>query len=124
MRLSAKQAASLEVIVKATKPTADAMNGTERKYADLLETRRLAGVIWRWDFQAVKLRLADKTFYTPDFRVILADGTEQFHETKGWWRDDARAKIKIAAEQHPYVFIAAQFKKGAWVFERFEGERR
>jgi hypothetical protein len=66
------------------------MNGLERKYAAVLESRKLAGEIQRWDFEPVKLRLADRTFYTPDFRVVLNDATIEFHETKGgFMRDDA-----------------------------------
>lgn len=110
--------------VKASRPSADAMNKTERRYADYLETRRLVGEIWRWDFEAVKLRLADSTFYTPDFRVILADGTEEFHEVKGHWEDDARVKIKVAAEQHPYRFVAVRSAGNRWEHECFEGKKR
>lgn len=109
---------------KASKPTVDAMNGTERKYADYLEQCRKRGDILRWDFEPVKLRLADSTFYTPDFRVILHDGTEEYHEVKGFWRDDARVKIKVAAEMHPYRFIAVSLVKKQWHTEVFEGRLR
>lgn len=93
------------------------MNSLERRYAEHLVSLEATGEIRRWDFQPVKLRLADRTFYTPDFRVIANDRTEQYHETKGFWRDDARAKIKMANEQHPYVFVAVQWKAKQWVFE-------
>jgi len=52
-------------------------NKTEQRYADRLELLRIGDEIHRWDFEPVKLRLADKTYYTPDFRVILNDGTNQ-----------------------------------------------
>ena len=45
------------------------------------------------------------------------------HEVKGFWRDDARAKIKIAADLYPFRFIAVQAapKKagGGWTIEEF-----
>lgn len=113
-----------EVVAKASRPEADAMNGTERRYAELLETQRRNGEILRWDFESVKLRLADLTYYTPDFRVILLDGTEEFHEVKGFWRDDARIKIKVAAEQHPYRFVAVSLVKKEWKREVFQGKQR
>lgn len=96
------------------------MNKTEAAYAEELNVRLLAGEIAWYRFEAVKLRLAKKTFYTPDFMVILADGEVQFHEVKGFWRDDARVKIKVAAEQFPFTFVAVQKAKGGgWKTEYF-----
>ena len=87
-------------------------NKTERAYAQHLEFHRVAGDILRWDFEPEKLRLADLTYYTPDFRVIYPDGTIEFHEVKGFMRDDAMVKIKVAAEQHPYRFVMVRRAKG------------
>ncbi len=110
-----------------TQPKRDgSMNRTEAAYAQVLESRRLAGEIASWQFQPVKLRLADRTFYEPDFMVILSDGTCQFHETKAGVmnkgtgdvsplvEDDAMVKIKVAAEQHPFEFVMAFCRKGEW----------
>jgi hypothetical protein len=95
-----------------TQPRRDGeMNDYERAYAGALEARRLAGQIARFDFEPEKLRLADRTFYTPDFRVLLPDGAIEFHEVKGFWQEDARVKIKVAAEHHPYRFVAVVLKK-------------
>lgn len=82
------------------------MNKTEQAYADLLEERRKAGEVLWWKYEAVKLRLADKTFYTPDFAVLFADGSFELHETKGFWEDAAKIKIKVAAEAYPFRFRA------------------
>jgi len=95
------------------------MNGTERSYADLLNLRVKTGEILRWDFEPEKLKLAKNTYYTPDFRVITQQEEIEFHEVKGFWRDDARVKIKVAAATHPYRFIAVQKKKGIWMYETF-----
>jgi len=105
-----------------TQPKRDgAMNKLETRYAAELEARRLAGEIASWSFEPEKLRLADRTFYEPDFRVVLADGLIEFHEVKGFWEDDARVKVKVAAEQHPYAFVGVTHSKQAgWEFERFE----
>jgi hypothetical protein len=95
------------------------MNKSEAKYAAELELRRAAGTVAWWKFEGVKLRLADATFYTPDFAVMLADGVMEMHEVKGFWEDDARVKIKVAAAMYPFRFIAIQHKRGTWSVEDF-----
>lgn len=95
------------------------MNKLEAAYAARLESLKLAGEIADYRFECVKFKLADKTFYTPDFMVLRPDGTFELHEVKGFWEDDARVKIKVAAELYPFKFIAARKVKGAWVFEEF-----
>lgn len=101
-----------------------AMNKTEAAYAATLDARRVAGEVAWFLFEGLKFRLADNTFYTPDFAVMLADGTLEAHEVKGFWADDARVKIKVAAERFPIRFIAvrAQSKKagGGWAVEAFD----
>lgn len=102
------------------------MNQTEAEYAELLEAQRLAGEILSWAFESVKLRLADRTFYTPDFQVMRADLSIEFHEVKGHWEDDARVKIKVASEVWwMYRFLAVRPKRkrdgGGWEIEEFGG---
>ena len=102
-----------------------AMNKTEAAYeASVLEPGMIAGEIAWYRFEGVKLRLADNTFYTPDFAVMLASGLLQMHEVKGFWTDDARVKIKVAATQYPFEFIAARTRPkgqgGGWAIEVFE----
>lgn len=95
------------------------MNKLEAAYAARLESLKLAGEIADYRFECIKLRLADNTFYAPDFIVLRADGVFEVHEVKGHWEDDARVKIKVAAGLYPFKFIAARKQKGAWVFEEF-----
>jgi hypothetical protein len=99
------------------------MNKTETAYADALKLRQYAGEIAWSRFEGVKLRLADNTFYSPDFAVMLSDGTLEMHEVKGFWTDDARVKIKVAADQYPFRFVAVKAlpKKagGGWSVEQF-----
>lgn len=102
-----------------------AQNKTEASYeANVLRPALLAGDIAWYRFEGLKLRLADNTFYTPDYAVMLRDGQIEVHEVKGFWTDDARVKIKVAAEQYPFRFIAvrALAKKagGGWDREVFE----
>lgn len=94
-------------------------NKTEEKYEAYLELQKTAGhVIWH-AFESVKLRLADNTFYTPDFSVMAADGVLEMHEVKGYWQDDARVKIKVAAQMYPFRFFAIKTKNGGWEVEEF-----
>ena len=99
------------------------MNKTEAAYAAHLALLQSAGEILWHRFEGVKLRLADNTFYTPDFAVMAADGVIEMHEVKGFWQDDARAKIKIAADQYPFRFIAFKVRAkkdgGGWAQEDF-----
>lgn len=99
------------------------MNKTEAAYAATLDSRRHAGEVAWFKFEGVKLRLADNTFYTPDFAVMLVDGALEMHEVKGFWQDDARAKIKIAADLYPIRFVAVRVKSkkegGGWGVEEF-----
>lgn len=99
------------------------MNKTEKAYGDHLEQRRIAGEVAWYKFEGLKLRLADNTFYTPDYAVMLANGEIECHEVKGHWQDDARVKIKIAAELYPFRFIAVKAKPkkegGGWAEEDF-----
>lgn len=99
------------------------LNKTEAAYDAHLALMQHAGEIqWR-KFEGLKLRLADNTFYTPDFAVMAADGVIECHEVKGFWQDDARAKIKIAADMYPFRFIAVRVKPkkegGGWEVETF-----
>lgn len=100
-----------------------AMNKTEAAYAQHLGLLQAAGEVAWFKFEGLKFRLADNTFYTPDFAVMRADGALEAHEVKGHWQDDARVKIKVASDLYPIRFVAvkAQAKKdgGGWDQEDF-----
>tara|TARA_B100001105_G_scaffold179893_1_gene145349 strand:+ start:209 stop:550 length:342 start_codon:yes stop_codon:yes gene_type:complete len=99
------------------------MNGTETEYAKYLELLKAAGEILWYRFEGIKLRLADNTFYTPDFAVMVASRELELHEVKGHWTEDARVKIKVAADQYPIRLIAikkrAKRDGGGWEIEDF-----
>lgn len=100
------------------------LNKTEQAYEALLKEWQHLGIVAWFKFEGMKLRLADNTFYTPDFAVMLANGQIEMHEVKGFWQDDARAKIKIAADMYPFRFVAVRPKAkkdgGGWDKEVFE----
>lgn len=99
------------------------MNKLEQRYADELESRKYAGEVAWWAFEAVTFVLAKDLRYTPDFLVMLSDGSLEVHEAKGHWEAHARVKIKAAAEKFPMRFIALKAvpKKdgGGWSVEEF-----
>ena len=128
-----------------------AMNRWERLYAEYLDLRVAAQEIASWRFGLVKLRLANKTWYTPDFMVtpllnvneLLERRREaerngevedflpavylcrlEFHEVKGFMRDDAAVKIKVAAAmyaQFRFVLVrrvkATRLQSAGWDFK-------
>lgn len=92
------------------------MNKTERAYADHLDTLKAAGEVAEYWFEAVKFKLADATFYTPDFMVLMQDGTIEVHEVKGHWEDDARVKFKVFRDKFwPFTARAFTRKGKGWV---------
>lgn len=93
----------------------------------VLELAKRAGQIVDYRYEPFALKLAKLTTYTPDFLVIYSDRFE-LHEVKGFWQDDARVKIKVAAERFPWFrFLAIQKEtqknvrlgKPEWKFEEF-----
>lgn len=99
-------------------------NKTEAAYDELLRLRKLAGEIEDYRFEPFKLFLSHNvpggraaTVYIPDFLVVFSDHFE-VHEVKGFWREDAKVKIKMAAELFPWFkFIAVYAERGQWRYE-------
>ncbi len=97
----------------------EGMNKTEALWADNLALLKRGSEIEWFMFEAVTFKLAKDTRYTPDFAVMLPDGLMQFHEVKGFWREDAKVKIKVAAAMFPFEFIAIKRENGEWKREKF-----
>ena len=95
------------------------MNKTEAEWSGMLEARRVAGELLFWAFEPIKVRLADRTWYEPDFLVVRSTGELELHEVKGAFvMDDARLKFKLVAEHFPAALVWAQkMKGGAWKVE-------
>jgi hypothetical protein len=83
MNISSKDARANGAVIRGMKPAAArtptrrTMNGTEAAYAAHLGMRQLAGEIVGWKFEAVKLRLADGAWFTPDFLILFSDGANR-----------------------------------------------
>lgn len=91
------------------------MNKWETRYAEGLAIQKNAGLIREFYFEPFKLRLAKNTYYKIDFLVVPVLGPWEIHEVKGFWRDDARVKFKVAAEQYrAFQFVCVQLVDGEW----------
>ena len=99
------------------------MNELEARFAsDYLGLLQLGGELQWYEFEPWRLRLGGSAFYRPDFGALDSVGQIINYETKGHWREAARARIKIAAARFPMMrFFAVQWdrKGGGWVFEEF-----
>jgi hypothetical protein len=105
-------------------------NKTEARFALWLEIQQRAGIVAWWDFQPMTFRLADDCRYTPDFVVRYPSRDEQLKciDIKGskrkkadgsvtyWAEEDARLKIKFAAEKYPFFdwVICHPLPNGEW----------
>ena len=84
------------------------MNKTEKAYAEYLKQQMMTGEIVWYAFEGIKFKLAKDLHFSPDFSVMLPDGTIEIREVKGslnFIQDDAKAKIKMAAQNFPFRFI-------------------
>lgn len=77
----------------------DEMNATEARYAQELEAQRRSGQIISWAYQPHTLQIAPNTLYTPDFGIVDKQGYT-FVEIKGYLRDDASVKYRVAKNQN------------------------
>lgn len=100
------------------------MNATEAKFANYLRGLEITGEVLWWKHEGMKLQLADNTTLNVDFNVIYADFRLVMIDVKGAKaiiEEDAKVKMKVAAEQFPFVFRYAfpRQKKdgGGWIFE-------
>ena len=131
IRMSTKQARELGIIPKPA-PSKGGMNSLEERYAGYLKQTGLIHY-----FEPLKLILVhgiphqrSEVSYKIDFLVeveffspaLTMDHGLEIHEVKGFWREDARLKIKMAAELFPcFVFKGVTWnrKERIWEFESF-----
>lgn len=101
------------------------MNKLEQNFAWELEDRRKAGVIEHWGFEEMRFRLGQGAWYKPDFVVHVGGGVVVCYECKGFWREAARVRIKVAAERYPFIsFVAVTKVAGQWRYEDFTAPKR
>lgn len=114
------------------------MNRTEARFwREQVWPAVTAGEVQWWAFEGLKFRLGKNLLYIPDFDILQSDGALWCVDTKGtWggtrkhpeqyagWKEDARVKIRAAADQYPWVrFFGAHKTKGrspTWIYEKFE----
>lgn len=93
------------------------MNKTEARYAGQLELLKRSGQIVDYRFEKLNFKLANRTYYKPDFFIVFKDHFE-IHEVKGFLRDDANVKFKVAAEMFPWFkwkMVGWDAKNRTWV---------
>lgn len=100
---------------KKSNPYAPYRSLWEQEYAHLLNIRLAAKEIIGWQYEAIRLKIADKTTYTPDFLILYPDGSQEFVEVKGYLRQSANVKFKACAEKFKGFKWSMQHKvKGVW----------
>jgi len=93
------------------------MNKTEKRMDYELDLLKRAGKIRWYGFETHKLKLAKKTWFNIDFWIEWADGTTEARDVKGSgpMEEDARIKIKVAAEKfRQYRFTIWRAMKNDW----------
>ncbi len=103
------------------------LNKTERRFCARLDSYKARKLIRDFTTQAVTLHLAHDCRFTPDNAVIEADGTFTFYDVKGFEREDAVLKMRIAAERFPWFrfrMIVEDRKCDSWrVTRRFNDDQ-
>jgi hypothetical protein len=90
------------------------LNKTERAY--LAHLRRNPHV---WiGVQNITVKLADDCRLTPDFAVLYPNGTLAMIDVKGFQREDAFIKMKVAARQFPMFLFYIVTRSGMMWDER------
>lgn len=88
------------------------LNRTERAFYDYLQAFKP-----QWlGVQGVTLKIGDDCRYTPDFVCLHAEQTKLIaYEVKGFMRDDALVKLKVAARQYRWIeFVVVKKIKNSW----------
>lgn len=100
-------------------------NKTETAYADYLQLLRhlpneTERVTW-YAFEAIKVRIGVKCWYTPDYLVQYGDGHLELHDCKGTKlnkyraEDDAVVKARSVSAHFPLaVYYVWRLKNGDW----------
>ena len=114
------------VFAKGRSLPAGKMNKLEADYHALLTQRMLAGEIAWMKYEGITLKLGQDCRYTPDFAIMLADGTMELHETKGFMQEDALVKLKTCAEMYPFrlCLVKRQARRdgGEWIYRWMIGD--
>lgn len=81
----------------------------EANYARYLQWLKARKEIRDWQYEADMFEFPHirrgTRFYTPDFKVIKADGSVEYHEVKGYMDQKSRTALKRMARYYPDVRI-------------------
>jgi hypothetical protein len=103
-------------------PRRGRMNKLEQAFErEVLEPeQRVFGSIESWQFEGIKLRLADGAYYCPDFFCTTAHGQQcRIYEVKGHRYAAGIVRLKVAADRFKcFAFYLARKVKGEWIIER------
>lgn len=108
---------------RANTKSGDKLNKTEQRYIDeVLWPRHLAGEVKWFSAECVSRRISTtgkRCWYRPDFEVMLADGSIEYHEIKGGRvEDDARVKFLAAMRVYPmFRWEMWAHIKGEWLLK-------
>lgn len=93
----------------------DGMNKTERAFFEKLKREFPEDTVIP---HGITLKIANGCRYTPDFIRLSAGGPVWCYEVKGFMRDDAAVKVKVAAAIFPtFRFSLVTRKRGQWEFQ-------
>lgn len=88
------------------------MNRTERAWSDVLT---IDADVDAWLYESVTLKLGPDCRYTPDFFVVTTAGRFELHEVKGFRREDAMVKLRVAAGMFTWFrFFLVEKRQGQW----------
>jgi len=110
------------------------MNRTEAAYGEHLASLQAREIVLWYTFEGMTFKLAEGVRLTPDFNVLYSDGRLVCVDVKGtttkkrasgekvkaaYIMDDARVKMRVAAQKFPIVFNVAYKVAGEWVEEEY-----
>jgi hypothetical protein len=101
------------------KPKARGMNKTEQEFSLILESKKRAGKIKRWEFEGIRLKWSGM-WYKPDFLVLWEEDIIE--------RDIDVLRIKLIEVKGPWInprdMVRFKGCRGAWPEFAFEMHQR
>jgi hypothetical protein len=80
-------------------------SGWEANYARWLNWLIRIGEVKSWTYETTTFRFdgikRGTLTYTPDFDVVLADGSIEYHEVKGWMDKKSETRLRRMKKYHP-----------------------
>lgn len=75
----------------------------EASFADFLELSLKSGAMGWYRYEPMSFRIGPDARYRPDFGALVLPTRELWlYEVKGFWREAAKVRIKVAADMYPF----------------------